>query len=65
MKQSNFFPLLFCLLATSLFSQTNITQILSVNSSGAAADASAQLDVSATDKGVLVPRMTSAQRTAI
>ncbi len=49
----------------SLFSQSNIQQTLSVNGSGAAADASAQLDVSATDKGMLVPRMTSGQRTVI
>ena len=54
-----------CLLATSLFSQSNLQQALSVNSTGAGPDPSAQLDVSATDKGVLVPRMTSSQRTAI
>ena len=65
MKTTTFLPLLLVFLATSLFSQSNINQSLSVNSSGAAADASAQLDVSATDKGMLVPRMTSAQRTAI
>ena len=53
------------LLPFFLFSQSNIQQSLSVNSTAAAADASAQLDVSATDKGMLVPRMTSAQRTAI
>ena len=57
--------LFFVFFTTSLLSQSNIQQSLSVNSSGAAADASAQLDVSASDKGVLVPRMTSAQRTAI
>ncbi|MEK7255581.1 MAG: hypothetical protein AAB316_12605, partial [Bacteroidota bacterium] len=58
--------LFLCLAASnSLFSQTNIQQSLSINSSGAAPDASAQLDVSATDKGVLVPRMTTAQRLAI
>ena len=65
MKAISFLPLFFCLLATSLFSQSNINQTLSVNSSGAAPDASAQLDVQATDKGMLVPRMTTAQRTAI
>jgi hypothetical protein len=53
------------LFAASLFSQSNINQSLSMNSSGFAPAASAQLDVSATDKGMLVPRMTSAQRTAI
>jgi hypothetical protein len=66
MKTANFFPFLFAFLfANSLFSQSNINQPLSVNSDGSAPAASAQLDVSATDKGMLVPRMTSAQRTAI
>ena len=65
MKTVNYLPLLFCLLANYLFSQSNIEQALSVNGTGAAADASAQLDVSATDKGMLVPRMTTAQRTLI
>ncbi len=61
-----YFTLAICLLVNlSLSAQSNIQQSLSVNSSGAAADPSAQLDVSATDKGMLVPRMTSAQRTAI
>jgi hypothetical protein len=49
----------------NLRSQSNIQQPLSVNSDGSAAHATAQLDVSATDKGMLVPRMTSAQRTGI
>ena len=55
----------FLLFISGLTAQSNIQQSLSVNSTGAAPDASAQLDVSATDKGMLVPRMTSAQRTAI
>lgn len=37
----------------------------SINNSGAAPHSSAMLDVSATDKGVLVPRMTASQRSAI
>ena len=53
------------LFTNALFSQSNFNQSLSVNSTGAAADASAQLDVSANNKGVLVPRMTSLERTAI
>ncbi len=65
MKSTLLLSLLFWLFTNTLFSQSNIQQSLSVNSTGAAADASAQLDVSATDKGMLVPRMTSAQRTAI
>ena len=40
-------------------------QGLSVNTTGAAADASAMLDISSTSKGMLTPRMTTAQRTAI
>ena len=36
-----------------------------INSTGANPDNSAMLDVSSTDKGVLVPRMTAAQRTGI
>ena len=40
-------------------------QGMAVNGTGAAANSSAMLDVSSTTQGVLVPRMTSAQRTAI
>jgi len=38
---------------------------VAVNTTGAAADPSAMLDVSSSDKGVLIPRMTEAERTAI
>ncbi|MEK7255947.1 MAG: hypothetical protein AAB316_14445, partial [Bacteroidota bacterium] len=62
----NVLSLLCCLAACfHLLSQSYIEQSLSVNGTGGAADASALLDVSATDKGVLVPRMTTAQRNAI
>jgi hypothetical protein len=40
-------------------------QGMAVNSTGAAAATSAMLDVSSTSQGVLVPRMTASQRTAI
>jgi hypothetical protein len=40
-------------------------QGMGVNTTGAAADASAILDASSTSQGVLVPRMTAAQKTAI
>ena len=40
-------------------------QGMAVNATGAAANSSAMLDVSSTTQGVLVPRMTTAQRTAI
>ena len=65
MKATAVLTSVYCLAAATLFSQSNIQQSLSVNSTGSGAHASAQLDVSATDKGMLVPRMTSAQRTAI
>ncbi len=40
-------------------------QGMAVNSSGAASDNSAMLDVSSTTQGILIPRMTATQRTAI
>lgn len=40
-------------------------QSVSVNTTGTEADASAIFDVSSTSKGVLIPRMTSGQRTVI
>jgi hypothetical protein len=40
-------------------------QGMAVNTTGAAANASSMLDVSSTTKGVLIPRMTNAQRNAI
>ena len=43
----------------------SFAQGLSVNATGSAADTSAMLDVSSTSKGMLVPRMTTAQRNAI
>ena len=38
---------------------------VAVNASDAAADASAALDITSTDKGILIPRMTETQRDAI
>lgn len=40
-------------------------QNVAINATGAAPDASAMLDVSSTSAGMLIPRMTTAQRTAI
>jgi Chaperone of endosialidase len=40
-------------------------QSLAINTTGASAGTSAMLDVSSTVKGILIPRMTTAQRTAI
>lgn len=41
------------------------SQSLAINGTGASADASAILDVQSTTKGLLAPKMTAAQRTAI
>ena len=40
-------------------------QSAAINNDGSNADASAMLDVKSTNKGMLVPRMTTAQRNAI
>ncbi len=53
-------PLVFALLA--IISQA---QSVAINTDGSAAAASAILDVKSTTKGVLIPRMTTAQRNAI
>lgn len=44
---------------------TSQSQNVAINGTGAAPAASAMLDVSSTNSGLLIPRMTSAQRTAI
>ncbi len=46
-------------------SQNSYSQSLSVNTTGTAANISSILDVSSTSKGMLIPRMTTAQKTAI
>jgi len=51
----------FCLLITL----TGISQSLAVNTDGSLANASALLDVKSTVKGILIPRMSSAQKNAI
>lgn len=50
---------LLCLTAGTLSAQVG------VNATGADPDASAMLDVSSTDKGMLIPRLTTVQRNAI
>ena len=59
--KSILFPTLLLLLAPGFLG----AQAVSINTDGSSPAASAILDVKSTDKGVLVPRMTSAQRTAI
>jgi hypothetical protein len=56
----------FFLLMILFFTTTKLTaQNIGINATGAAPDNSAILDVSATDKGMLVPRMTAALRMVI
>lgn len=43
----------------------SFSQSLAVNTTGAAAAASSMVDISSTTKGLLIPRMTAAQKTAI
>ena len=45
------------------FSQNIIAQSLAVNTTGAVADNSAILDITSTAKGMLIPRMTKAEKT--
>ncbi|MBC7915908.1 MAG: hypothetical protein H7Y07_17500 [Pyrinomonadaceae bacterium] len=49
----------------ALLCKVGYAQNVGINSTGAAPAASAGLDVDFTNKGLLIPRMTSAQRTAI
>ncbi len=53
------------LLLLSLVVGTGWAQNVAINATGAAPAASAMLDVSSTTSGMLIPRMTTAQRTAI
>jgi hypothetical protein len=55
----------FMLLVSVLFTSNIFSQSLSVNTDGSIADASAMLDVKSTSKGMLVPRMTKAERNSI
>ena len=54
MKHIILLGLFFCITATSLNAQTGIGTT--------APNASAKLEIASTDKGLLIPRMTSAQR---
>ncbi len=49
----------------SLVSTSVSAQNIGINTTGANPDASAMLDIVSTDKGLLIPRMTSGQRTSI
>ena len=56
---------LYTLLLISFFQLQLKSQNIGINANGALPHSSAMLDVSATDKGMLVPRMTTVQRNAI
>ena len=57
--------LLVCAALTTLLATTALAQGVAINATGAVADTSAILDLAATNKGFLPPRMTAAQRAAI
>ena len=59
------FHLSLILLVCSISTTSLMAQNVGVNETGAAPNTSAVLDVSSTDKGVLIPRMTSAQKNAM
>jgi hypothetical protein len=53
------------LLTALFFSSKSFSQSVSINNNAAIADTSAMLDISSTEKGLLIPRMTAQQKTAI
>ena len=55
----------FILLIVNCFFINTANAQIAINSDGSISDASAMLDVSSTSKGILIPRMTTAERTAI
>jgi uncharacterized protein (TIGR02145 family) len=59
MKKSSLFTMMLLLNSSLLFSQ------VAINTTGTNPDTTAMLDISSTTKGLLIPRMTQAQRTAI
>ncbi len=60
----NFFYILLTALMLTVFSSTQ-AQNVAINGTGALPVASAMLDISSTTMGILIPRMSTAQRTAI
>ena len=53
------------LLTAVLFTALSTMAQVAINTDGTSPDASAMLDVKSTEKGILIPRMTTAQRTGI
>ncbi len=64
MKQS-YYIFVFVGLSLMSVSQSALAQGLAINATGTRADTSAMLDIASTEKGILIPRMTTAQRNAI
>ena len=56
---------IFLALVISLFTLNASAQSVAINTDGSTADPSAILDLKSTNQGVLVPRLTQTQRTAI
>jgi microcystin-dependent protein len=63
MKRHHFKPIFFCLFLSLTFSLT--AQNVGINDDNSSPDANAMLDVKSSTKGVLFPRMTTAQRFAL
>ncbi len=65
LKTSTFSKLVSLIFVITLFANLNISaQAVSINATGNAPNGSAMLDISATNKGVLIPRLTMANRPA-
>ena len=60
-----FFATTFLFVCFCFFAHHTFAQSVAINADGASADASAILDVKSTTKGMLIPRMTTAQRMAM
>ena len=60
MKNIRFYTLLLAVLIS-----TGLSAQVGINTDGSDPDGSAMLDVQSTDKGMLIPRMTTIQRTAV
>jgi len=57
--------MVFTLLLAALWQNNISAQSVAINTTGATANTSSILDITSTTKGMLIPRMTTAQRTAI
>ncbi|MCF6365344.1 MAG: hypothetical protein L3J35_03995 [Bacteroidales bacterium] len=65
-KTLSLFSKIMIIAVFGLLNNTNLfAQAVSINSTGAAPDASAILDITSTNSGILIPRMTEAQRGTI